>query len=119
MNRRRWLAPIAWTVVILVLTSLPGSRIPSVAVPGVDKIVHFVLYGVLGLLIARALDRRGVARAALLAILIGASFGAVDEWHQRFIAGRSPSAADWAADVAGAAVGSIALLVRGRREYPA
>ena len=43
-------------------------------------------------------------RHALLAILITVAYGASDEYHQRFVAGRSSELADLYADAAGASV---------------
>lgn len=80
--------------------------------------MHFVLYAILGLLTARALRRaRGDGHArpplgSLLPWLVGmVLFAAADEWHQRWIPGRSSGVTDWIADVAG---GTLALLVAAR-----
>lgn len=72
---------------------------------GLDKVVHIVMYGVLGWLCARALHRAEgfcAAAAILLAILLTSAYGASDEWHQVYVPGRYPSGADWIADTAGA-----------------
>lgn len=100
---------------ILLVTSVPGSDVPTVGLPHVDKLVHFVLYMVLGLLLARSL-RGGRApegdrlpARALLPWAVGiALFAAADEWHQRWVPGRSTDLMDWCADVVG---GTLALLV--------
>jgi VanZ family protein len=43
-------------------------------------------------------------------VVLGVSLlGAVDEWHQSFIPGRSMSLPDWVADTAGATVGVLAI----------
>lgn len=77
-------------------------------VAGADKLVHFSLYAVLGALVARALAapraRRGLVLAAAQLML----FGALDEWHQQFVPGRSAELADWVADLLGALVGLLA-----------
>ncbi|HEX5437475.1 MAG TPA: VanZ family protein [Gemmatimonadaceae bacterium] len=120
MTVRRWAPPLAWAVFILILTSLPGAMIAGIRAPvGADKLVHFTLYGVLGLLAAwPALAARRWARAALIVLLLISAFGALDEFHQRFIAGRSSDVHDWIADTLGAAVGIMAA-VRARRREPA
>lgn len=111
MSRLRWGPPIAWAVVILVLTSVPAPDLAPVgafAFPGADKLVHGILYGVLGALTVRALGARagwdtlGWAYAAILL------FAAADEWHQRFIPGRAPDAIDFAADLTGTLAGIAA-----------
>jgi VanZ family protein len=90
--------PACWAGVIVVLTSVPGRDVPDVGVPHIDKLVHFVLYAVLGVLLARA-------------IVAIALFAAADEWHQRWVPGRSTDLLDWCADVAG---GTLALLLAAR-----
>jgi VanZ family protein len=104
-----------WAALIFGLSSLPGSRVPSFDLPGLDKVVHFFLYATLGFLVARALGRaltgptpglsfRLVALAAALAVVYGAS----DEFHQLFVAGRSAELADLCADAIGGLCGAIA-----------
>jgi VanZ family protein len=84
--------------------------VPRVGIPHVDKLVHLALYGVLGVLLARPLRQRGGSGASTVAAtLLGvAVFAAFDEWHQRWVPGRSGDVADWLADLSGAV---IALLV--------
>jgi VanZ family protein len=102
--------------VILVGTSLPGSDVPDTGIAHADKLVHFALYAVFGLLFARARARvhgarwaspRGLAGAVGLVALLGGA----DEVHQRWIPGRSADVVDWCADVAG---GTFALLLAAR-----
>lgn len=105
----RWVPAILWGALILVATSLPASTLPSApAFPGADKVVHAAMYGVLGWLAARAVaDRgRGVRGIAILGI---AALAVGDEWHQRWIPGRSADVFDWMADVAGATLGASLL----------
>ena len=104
---RRWLPPLAWAGVILFVTSLPGSAVPSQLGP-YDKIVHFGIYGLFAVFLSRDLAQvTGRWSAALLAIAIAVAFGAADEWHQGFIPGRSTDIADWRADSIGAAGGAL------------
>ena len=86
---------------------------PTVGVPHVDKLVHFALYAVLGVLLVRALRLSGrLTRAALSLTLLGvAAFAAVDEWHQRWVPGRASDFADWSTDLAGA---TLALMLAAR-----
>lgn len=87
----RWTAPALWAVVILIGTSWPSISVgPDVS--GLDKLVHFGMYAVLTVLV--------------LGVLL---LGAVDEWHQAFIPGRSTSLADWFADSLGAVAGALAV----------
>ena len=91
---------------ILVLTSWPSPRI-GVEVSGGDKVVHFVMYGILGFLVTRALALPR-ARADLFAALAWMTvFAMLDEVHQHWIPGRDASVADWAADLLGATAGLV------------
>ena len=82
---------------------MPGASLFD-RVPGADKLAHLVLYGVLGASLARGRKLQGHLPHAVL-ILLGALYGASDEWHQSFVPGRHVSALDWMADLCGVAVG--------------
>lgn len=99
-------------------TSMPSSVVPSQA-SQVDKALHFSIYAVLAFLLTR-LTFEGVPRlrAAAIAVLIAVVFGALDEWHQSFIPGRSKELADWFADTAGATFGAIVGALMARRRPP-
>ncbi len=111
--RARWLPAAAWAATILVATSWPNPDVPAVG--GGDKLVHAGLYAGLAWLVARA-SQAGHRAASLAWVFAGvAAFGAADEWHQQFIPGRSTSAADWAADLTGAALGTAAAAAAAAR----
>jgi len=40
-------------------------------------------------------------------ILVGAAYGALDEWHQSLVPGRDPSVGDWVADAVGVVLGFL------------
>jgi VanZ family protein len=86
-----------------------------------DKLVHFTMYGVLGLLAARAALSTGRGARTLLVLLLSILLLAVvDEVHQHFIPGRSMDVHDWMADALGAAVGiAFATMRRRAREHAA
>lgn len=74
-----------------------------------DKLVHAAEYGVLGFLLVRQRvlpSTASAARALGGAVIVVAVLGAIDEIYQGFVPGRTPSLADWIADVSGAAVGA-------------
>jgi VanZ family protein len=97
---------IGWVLVTFVLTSIPAPEIP-VRVRHADKMAHLSAYAVMGFLCARWRREGGASQkgAALYALGFVALVGAVDELHQLFIPGRTTDVADWAADVAGGAIG--------------
>jgi VanZ family protein len=106
----RWWPVVGWAGVILLITSWPNPPVPSGLPPWTDKLVHLTIYGVLGMLVARAT----VVQWRVLALL--AACAAADEWHQRLVPGRGPDLADWVADTVGATAG---LLLGARRARPA
>jgi len=117
LNVRRWLPPLVWAGVILIGTSLPGAAVPRAAAT-FDKALHFIVYAILAVLLARQISEVfGRWRAAILALALTAAFGAVDEWHQRFVPGRASELADWKADALGAVLGAIAVAAF-RRNQP-
>ena len=122
MKARSWLPPLLWAGAIIFATSLPGSMVPRRLGP-FDKVVHFSMYAVLaGLVTAAFRGHRAILRALILAVLAIAVFAAIDEWHQRFVPGRSTELADWVADATGAIVGVITtyfLLSRSPKQSPA
>ena len=110
MRLLRWAPTIVWSLAILFLTSIPN---PQVSAPkNSDKVLHFVVYAILGLLAGRAANlRREHVGAMLLTVACISAFGAIDELHQRFIPGRFPALDDWVADSLGGLVGTALAVV--------
>jgi VanZ family protein len=108
---RLW-APVA-TLMVLIFWLSSQSSLP--APPGGldDKQAHAVVYGLLASLIVRALSGacwNGVTLARVsAAVLMAVAYGATDEWHQSFVAARSPELADLCADALGAAAAGALL----------
>lgn len=108
---------MAWLGAILTATSLPKTAIPDVDLPFADKAVHFIMYGGLGLLFGRAMHnppRTTRGRVVLASFLLVVAIGALDEWHQHFIQGRSTEFADWVADSAGGLLGAFLWVIASR-----
>jgi VanZ family protein len=121
---KRWLAAWApaliWAAVLFGLSSIPGTKLPNIPAPNIDKVVHAGVYVVLGMLCLRGLRRTSPltgARAVILATCLAALYGVSDELHQFFTPNRSPDWHDAAADAAGGLVGALvaAGATRGRR----
>ncbi len=120
MIGRRWILPVGWAALILALTSIPGSAVPDVGVKSTDKLVHLLLYAVLGALATRALwssDRP--TRLVILVTVAVSIFGAVDEMHQLLVPGRSGDLPDWLADTIGGMTGAVLFTAIGRRSEEA
>ncbi len=119
-SRPVWaLLAAAWAALLLFLGSRPGASLPDsrlLDMPGADKLLHALAYGVLGALVARASSPRPATRTLLLGALAGLAWGMLDEWVQGRVPGRTRSWADLLADTAGAACGS--LLGRSRPRTP-
>jgi len=93
---------------IFLASSLPGKDVHLPAFYGSDKLAHFLVYGVLGAALCWGHFCKAVSlakKAALWLWLIGAFYGATDEFHQHFVPNRSVSAFDWLADSLGVALG--------------
>jgi VanZ family protein len=75
-----------------------------------DKILHGLAYAALGALLVPGLRVAGCSPrcAFLVAMALGALYGATDEFHQSFVPGRTADALDWVADTLGAALGASA-----------
>jgi VanZ family protein len=101
-----------WVALTLTLTSIPNPEFAP-SFPGADKIAHFGFYGVAGFLFV--LWRReigtGSAMAVVWAAIFAALLGAVDEFHQQWIPGRSMELLDWVADFAGGTAGGFCSAV--------
>jgi len=82
---------------------------PPFSFPGLDKLEHALVFGLLGVLayLALGVRRRGGRpdfRPMLAAVLVVALYAVFDELHQSFVPGRNPSLYDGLADLGGAAL---------------
>ena len=89
-----WAPALLWAAVLFAFSS--RSTLPGDLGGGLDKVVHFGAYAVLGVLLAYgAVQSRLPLRWP---VLIGLAYAASDEIHQAFVPGRSPDVADWTAE---------------------
>ena len=101
-----WGPATLWAAVLFFLSAQPDPPGAGLFdwVPAGDKLAHFLMYAVLGALLAHGRGEQGEpSHRALLAT--GALYAASDEWHQSFVPGREVSVLDWAADACGVAAG--------------
>lgn len=81
--------------------------------PPWDKMVHAMVFAVLAAAIGYASGLRG--RVMPVVAFCGAmAVGAIDEWHQMYLPGRSAGWDDLAADAVGSALGTVLLHLRKR-----
>jgi hypothetical protein len=96
MVGKYWLPVVIWITIIFTASSLPVE--PPQAEGGLagfmvfKKLIHVVEYGVLTVLLIRALKKgSNTTKAYWSAIALSALVGAADELHQDFIAGGGTS----------------------------
>ncbi len=87
--------------IIFYLSSIPGRNLPPLPYE-TDKIVHLIIYTILGFFLAGGFQEKD-----LFAIIIGMLYGISDEIHQSFIPLRTCSFYDWLADAAGIILGVL------------
>jgi hypothetical protein len=83
----------------------------------VSNLLHFPLYAALGGASALAFGAGGRDSgwpAFLSGVLAAVAFGALDEWHQTFVPGRSADPLDLVTDCAGAVFAALLLAARVR-----
>lgn len=107
---RYWVPTIGYCLLIFVLSSKSkGVYMPSPF--GVDKVAHFVEYGVLGFLLARLIAnvQSTFSKGFLLGlvVILATLYGISDEVHQAFVPGRNASPWDVAADGLGGLMGAV------------
>jgi len=104
---------ITWMAAIWGVSSLPSTNIPEIKIIGYDKIAHFSVYMILGLLVNKHLCSKACRPKSYIiiyALLILSA--ALDEYHQNFIPGRSVNIFDFFANTLGLI--SALLLALGR-----
>ena len=100
-----WGPVVAYMAAIFFVSSLHDPPLP----PGLpDKPAHALGYTGLGFVIARAmaggLPPRITRRDFFIGLAIAVAYAASDEFHQRFVPGRSAELADLFADAIGSAI---------------
>jgi VanZ family protein len=106
----RWVLLIGLCLLIFWQSSGP-LPVEAPSLPGLDKVVHAVLYALLAFLAARAFATLPALKSPRVLVWAAAGFailyGLSDEVHQAFVPGRSADIWDLAADAAGAVVGAV------------
>jgi VanZ family protein len=106
---QRWwlLAAVVWAVLIFV-----GSSVPSAGSAG-DVTLKGAVEHIVEFLVLAALLRLG-GLSWTVCFLSAAAYGACDEFHQAFVAGRDASAMDLVFDVVGSTLGASFVPTRWR-----
>ncbi len=94
------------------MSSQPGSAIQLPKFPHSDKVVHFMAFVVLSILLQKSVEHEEKKYLfSGICLLIAILFGLSDEWHQSFVVNRHASWADFSADFLGALSGFYILVV--------
>ncbi len=105
---------LAWSLIILLLTGLPGNFFPEIKSfwewLSPDKVVHLVMFGTLSFLILlgyrEKYEKGNRTKLVLTAVIISILYGILTELLQRYIfVGRSGNLFDALADAVGALLG--------------
>jgi VanZ family protein len=112
LRRIFWFGTIAYWAVLFVVTHLPPERVPHMPGTITDKEVHALAYFLLSFalgvtLIVSLPGRRWIP---LFVVAVAMAYGAIDERTQLFV-GRACELGDWIADVAGAGVAAVILVI--------
>lgn len=116
---RDQLPALLWMGLIFIASSIPSQRFPDLGLFRYDKLIHLVIYGVLGFLLHRALSRQArfptLARwSGVWTVVLCVLYGVSDEFHQSFVPGRDMSVYDLIANTVGALL-SMAIVRLGQR----
>ena len=117
-----WLPVVAYMAMLFAFSSL--STLPPTPGDISYYYVHLAAYAGLAVVTVRALAggmlRNVTWRAVAIAVAISALYGVSDEFHQRFVPGRTFDVRDMLADAIGAAVGASGVrawsIIRRRSE---
>jgi VanZ family protein len=113
-----WLPVLAWAGLIFAFSAQADLRfVPDASLDFVvRKIGHMGVFGILALLIWRALaSTTHLRRPWAWGIVLAGLYAATDELHQGFVAGRHPSPVDVTIDATGALIAVAIVLVILRR----
>ncbi|MBE0651983.1 MAG: VanZ family protein [Bacteroidales bacterium] len=123
---KKFLPAAIWSIIILVLTGIPGSYIPRIhkfwgwIEP--DKLVHITIFGILMFLILYGLREKYFFSKnrywfGIVSVLITSVFGMITEILQLFVfVGRSGSRFDFYADAVGALIGWVGFYFAFRKK---
>jgi VanZ family protein len=104
---------VAWIALIFFLSSKSDIDMPDMFSMQ-DKLVHGIVFAILGIFFARSFKTYPAEQAALikrilLVTLMVTLYGGLDETHQFFVNGRDASFADLFADAIGGLIGASVI----------
>lgn len=106
---------ILYAAAILAVSSLGNLRTPKMKLIAFDKVAHFLEYAIFGILTYRSFSHlrwtSGTKRTILFSIIFLAIFAVINELFQSMIPGRSSDIYDVLADLGGAVLVLVILLL--------
>ena len=99
---------------IYYVSSLPQIPYIHTTFAWYDKVLHIIAYFIFGISLLLAFvpyKKTTLKKKLIISIIIGAFYGATDEYHQYFVIGRSSEIADLIADIIGIGLSSIFMIV--------
>lgn len=91
---------------IFFLSHQPGDSLSLYPLPGIDKLAHAFIYGILGASIifsySSRMKKERAQHVVVMTVVLSCIYGMSDEFHQSFIPNRFVSFGDVVADVVGA-----------------
>lgn len=114
---KAWGPSFAWMVIIVSLSLMPGSSVPSLKIPYIDKLVHLGFYTILGALLLYGFWRqyqfeRIRFKFALYACAVAFFWGTLMEFFQYFFTStRHFEYLDLFANIIGAVIGTVLFII--------
>jgi VanZ family protein len=107
-RKRASVFAIIWTLIIFIACLIPGRDVPSVGFPGIDKWVHFVIFGGFSFLWLSTFKQTDLRKRTLI-FLLAVAVGYIVELLQGsgITSGRSYDLMDVMADGIGGALGVV------------
>ncbi|MCG2686475.1 VanZ family protein [Candidatus Parcubacteria bacterium] len=122
---KRWFSVVLWCGLIFIGSSLPSAQVSSNWLVDfvAHKLIHLVEYGVLFVLLHRAL-RISCPKISVLGLLglslgLAVAYGVLDEYHQTFLPGRQGRWQDVVVDGIGALGAAVVGYFRTSRKRSA
>ena len=106
-----WLPVLIYCFLIFIQSSYPSpENIQSLSLPYIDKLIHFAVYAILGMLFfmifrTQRFKKININMVMALSILSSSLYGMSDEIHQYFVPCRDADIMDFFADVMGSICG--------------
>ena len=116
MFRKPLLPGIAWTLLIVLMTLIPGNYIPRITTfldwLGPDKLLHLFMFGVYAYLLLEGFVRHKSSflrkNPVFISFLVGMVFAILTEVAQKYVIyGRNGNLYDFMADILGWAIGYL------------